>query len=93
MEVGIDASLFGQMKDFLRSYFCEDETSDKNDDFGPIDELENSLFEIDIGGGRGKKSPTYSGPNIDGEEEIRGIPGGRYGCTQYLKFCGPEAFQ
>ena len=24
------------------------------------------------------------------DDEMRAIPGGRYGCTQYLKFCGPE---
>jgi len=24
------------------------------------------------------------------DDEVRAIPGGRYGCTQYLKFCGPE---
>lgn len=24
------------------------------------------------------------------EENVRAIPGGRYGCTQYLKICGPE---
>ena len=25
--------------------------------------------------------------------ELRMIPGGRYGCTQFLKICGPEAIK
>ena len=27
---------------------------------------------------------------LQGGENLRMIPGGRYGCTQFLKICGPE---
>jgi len=26
-------------------------------------------------------------------EDIRAIPGGRYGCAQFIKICGPEVLK
>lgn len=55
-------------------------------------------------GGGDRKTPGSSKKNsnrsdggdvlfLSSGEELRTIPGGRYGCTQFLKVCGPETLK
>jgi len=36
-----------------------------------------------------KYDPTFVASEKGTEEEERSIPGGRYGCAQFVKACGP----
>lgn len=84
-ESTVDMELYQIMKDFLREYFCHSD--------GPSSEI------VDSAEGRktdqNVKSNSESGTTNTNETygispEVRTIPGGRYGCTQYLKICGPK---
>ena len=72
------------MKEFLRQYFCkpDDNSSEKEGGVG-VSDL-NGNFIAPSGQGN---SEDYT---LQGGENLRMIPGGRYGCTQFLKICGPE---
>ena len=87
-ESTVDMELYQIMKDFLREYFCHSD--------GPSSEI------VDSAEGRKTdqniKSNSESGTTNTNETygispEVRTIPGGRYGCTQYLKICGPKEIQ
>ena len=70
------------MKEFLRQYFCK--ADDKGEAEGAnTEDLNGNL----LASGSGNNAEDYT---LQGGENLRMIPGGRYGCTQFLKICGPE---
>jgi hypothetical protein len=86
---GIDPELYGILKSFLEKYFC-DNSNDEN-----VTQLDRGHHELETkwnsslyNGLNQKPSPDHT---AHGEEEdtIRVIPGGRYGCSQFVKICGP----
>ena len=70
----VDRSLYLEMKEFLREYFCGEGTYPSG--FESMTSEEIKLLGSD----------DYNG-------DLRMIPGGRYGCTQFLKICGPESIR
>ena len=73
----VDRNLYQIMKEFLREYFCAE---DQNLD---------SKIEGKLQHEQRANSEDYT---LQGGD-LRMIPGGRYGCTQFLKICGPEDIQ
>ena len=65
------------MKEFLREYFCSPET---------FDQKQNALTNTEES--KGNTSDSAKRATEDGD--LRMIPGGRYGCTQFLKIVGPD---
>ena len=85
----LDEELYGELKDFLEEYFCSpeiDAAAHQNEDEKWCSSLENGLTRSSyqppryhstvLGGGTGPQG------NYEQEfEEVRAIPGGRYGCA------------
>ena len=73
--------LYEELKQFLYSFFCE-----KERDFKWSSSIDNGLTR----GFSGRDSRD----NRDYDWEAgRTIPGGRYGCAQFVKICGPESLR
>lgn len=71
------------MKEFLRQYFCKADDKGETPEGASTDDLNGNLLAT----GGGNNADDYT---LQGGENLRMIPGGRYGCTQFLKICGPE---
>jgi hypothetical protein len=74
----IDRSLYEDVKLFLQNYFCSEEEDEKW-----VSSIDNGLTRDHGRNGR-------SGSHEEHFENVRAIPGGRYGCAQFVKICGPE---
>jgi hypothetical protein len=66
--------------------------SQKKGSYAWASSVENALTRADSSKGL---NPSNSGKHLDEEpdDENRAIPGGRYGCAQFLKTCGPPVLQ
>jgi hypothetical protein len=89
---GIDPGLFAILKNFLEKYFCENSSEEHVTqlDRGQGQELETKWNSSLQNGFTNKHSPDQTAhDNDDSNDTIRVIPGGRYGCSQFVKICGP----
>lgn len=84
----VNYELYDQLKVFLQEYLCS--TSDRYYDEEEekwFSSIENGLTKTNIVG-----YSHVSGKNFSHDrdtEDVRAIPGGRYGCAQFVKICGP----
>ena len=87
----VDRQLYAVMIAFLRDYFCPIEQKPNDNKTAQIKSTERKLS----GAAEDKKpgSSLIDDLAAGHSSELRMIPGGRYGCTQFLKICGPEAIQ
>ena len=69
------------MKEFLREYFCGD------------DQHQEGLVKKALGSESSASEEMKRPSSEDYNGDLRMIPGGRYGCTQFLKIMGPDAIK
>ena len=78
----VDRKLYQIMKDFLKDYFCAEDQQIQATSAAD-QQTAQDLKRV------ASNSDEYTLHGAD----LRMIPGGRYGCTQFLKICGPEAIK
>jgi len=81
----INYELYEEIKQFLHSYFCDPITPEEEEKW--CSSIENALTRGNYPSSGSKQGHLLT--EID-YEEIRAIPGGRYGCAQFVKICGPS---
>ena len=83
----VDYELYEELKSFLYTYFCQNIESD-NEEEKWCSSIENALTRSNNPPSSSKAYGNQNYPEID-LDEVRAIPGGRYGCAQFVKICGP----
>lgn len=88
----IDFELYEDLKSFLHLYFCSNQESEDEEEKW-CSSIENALtrnnFSSSQFNSRGAGHGGQNFPEVD-FDEVRAIPGGRYGCAQFVKICGPS---
>ena|SRR3569833_998863 len=77
----INFELYEQLKQFLYNYFCNMQEEEEEEQKKWCSSIENALTRNLYTGtqlNRNYNSSSYSDPEF---EEVRAIPGGRYGCA------------
>lgn len=82
----IDFLLYDELKGFLQNYLCGEGSQEEDHKWSSS--IDNALTRSS-NQGHGQRSHGQGYPEID-FEEVRAIPGGRYGCAQFVKICGPS---
>lgn len=82
----IDPMLYFQLKEFLFTHFKLQQTPDSDQVW--CSSIQNALTKQNE---ISKQMSSGSRKNDDEgiEQNIQAIPGGRYGCAQFIKICGP----
>ena len=96
----IDFVLYDELKAFLQDYFCSnDDTCSDEEEKKWCSSIENALTRTNQGSTyQGNYNQTSNNRNYNNYTEIdfdgvRAIPGGRYGCAQFVKICGPPTLK
>ena len=96
----IDFVLYDELKAFLQDYFCSnDDTGSDEEEKKWCSSIENALTRTNQGSTyQGNYNQTSNNRNYNNYTEIdfdgvRAIPGGRYGCAQFVKICGPPTLK
>ena len=80
----VEQKAFEDLKQFLENYFCQE------------GEEEETKWVTSHSNGLQKQNSAKrnrSGSQEDQLGDVRTIPGGRYGCAQFVKICGPESLR
>lgn len=84
----IDFELYEELKTFLHAYFVSNQESEDEEEKW-CSSIENALTRNNMGSAHNNPKGHGQGYQDVDFDEVRAIPGGRYGCAQFVKICGP----
>ena len=84
-EKDVDLQVIIELQAFLENYFCQEV---EDEDAKWISSIDNGLTKDQLAGK--PRSNSHEDHQFD---NVRAIPGGRYGCAQFVKICGPETLK
>lgn len=84
----VDFKLYSELKNFLQTYFVHQQEQTQSEEEKWCSSIENALTRSNYNQGSSKQHQNQQNYEID-LDDVRAIPGGRYGCAQFVKICGP----